>query len=252
MELTHAFNRLQLSALFHRINRNARRLSFHICCCELCNQPCQQFNLLCTTCFEDLPKFQYQTIAADLLNWPAIYQHVNHSHIDHLVSFMPYIWPMELWLNQLKYQGRFELAQLLAQLIGQLLMQPMMQHYLTAEPVLIPVPNHIKRWQQRGYNQAHLISKALARQLQLQCQPKLLVKHQETSSQVGQSGRQRRQSLANAFHVNCKVAAPTHVILVDDVCTTGSTVNQLAKLLKRSGVKTVTVVTAALSLPKLN
>jgi predicted amidophosphoribosyltransferase len=68
---------------------------------------------------------------------------------------------------------------------------------------------------------------------------------------MGKTGSQRRKNLANAFQVQgTTVNQIKHVLLVDDVVTTGSTASEISKVLKESGIETVTVVTVCLALPK--
>ena len=113
------------------------------------------------------------------------------------------------------------------------------------------MPLHISKWQLRGYNQAHLIAKPFSQLLKLPYQGSALVRVKKNISQVGQTGAQRRNNLASAFTLRQPLTkAVKHVLLIDDVLTTGSTASEISKLLKRNGVERVTVVTVCLSLPK--
>ena len=221
--------------------------------CLLCNGRCQTISLICQYCLADLPYFHKQY--NNLLLWPKVAQHVSHQHIDQLLCLAPYQWPFNVWLNQIKYQNKFELAQLLAQIF-------IFQHGETLslladnKSVVINMPIHIKRWQERGYNQSHLIVKHLAKQLGLNYQNNLVIRHKATEKQVGKTGVARRKNLKNAFKLNPNVAIKTklladQVIIFDDVVTTGTTVNELAKLLKQAGVKHIMVIAIALAIEKV-
>ncbi|WP_281559253.1 ComF family protein [Thalassomonas sp. RHCl1] len=223
-------------------------LTSRLSCCDLCGSPCQQYALLCHTCTGDLPVFKTADIRGDLLNWPAVHRALPKVCFDHLVSLSPYQWPLSVWLKQLKYQGRFELATLLGQLLADH-WQKQIKPYLEQEPGLVlSVPLHFSKWQFRGYNQAHLIAKTFAKKTGYSYQATALTRERKTSAQVGQGGIARRKNLRQAFTVNAKLL-PQHILLMDDVITTGSTVNEISRLLKKQGVVKVTVVSACLTLP---
>ncbi|WDE05600.1 ComF family protein [Thalassomonas viridans] len=216
--------------------------------CDLCGSPCRQYALLCQTCANDLPFFKTADIQGDLLNWPAVNRALPGAVFDHLVSLAPYEWPLSQWLIQLKYQGRFELAALLGQLLADH-WQSRVTPYLEAEPgLVVAVPLHINKWQLRGYNQAHLIAESFAKKLGYPYGAGALSRMKETQAQVGQGGVARRKNLRRAFAVNT-TSLPQHVLLIDDVITTGSTANEVSRQLKTMGVLKVTLATACLSLP---
>ena len=99
--------------------------------------------------------------------------------------------------------------------------------------LILSVPLHISKWQLRGYNQAHLIAKPLSELLQLPYQSSALARIKKNISQVGQTGKQRRNNLANAFILHQPLTEDVkHVLLIDDVLTTGSTASEISKLLK--------------------
>lgn len=104
------------------------------------------------------------------------------------------------------------------------------------------VPIHKKRQRQRGYNQAELIARSLAARTTTPCIP-LLSKVRSTPNQAKLDRDARINNLVGAFAAVTKV--PEHVVLIDDVMTTGSTANECAKILKKSGAKVVYVLTFA-------
>jgi ComF family protein len=225
--------------------------------CDLCcnslgkyNKKKQPHTLICSSCLEDLPLFHQEITQGDLLNWPAIHKSLPNTHFDHLFCLAPYIPPFTQWLPQLKYQGRFELATLFSNL---LVHQWLAQNLIKEIPVdlILSVPLHFSKWQVRGYNQAHLIAKPLAQRLDLPYDEAALVRTKKNNSQVGQTGSQRRSNLVKAFALIKTLPTNTkHIILVDDVLTTGSTVSEISMLLKQAGVTKVTVLTVCLTLPK--
>jgi len=232
--------------------KNKLLLSF--ACCDLCGSSCQHYALLCQACSYDLPRFKLDIVHADLLNWPIINQGLPDIKFDHLLCLSPYITPFKQWLSQYKYSGRFELGAFFAHMLADHLKKYWLQSsstYLPQQPDLIlSVPLHYKKWQIRGYNQAHLLAENLAKQIQLPYCSTGIIRCKPTLSQVGQSGVNRRKSLHNAFEIKLNTTdIPRHVLLIDDVVTTGATTNEITKKLKQIGVNKVTVVALCLSLP---
>jgi len=216
--------------------------------CDLCGNSTQQQALICSACLADLPLFKQEVIQGDLLNWPAVNKSLPNIHFDHLFCLSPYLAPFNHWLPQFKYQGRFELASLFASLLAE---QWQETHAISSVDLILSVPLHISKWQLRGYNQAHLIAKPFSKLLQLPYQASALARITKNISQVGQTGKQRRKNLANAFTLTAQLTEDVkHVLLIDDVLTTGSTASEISKLLKCAGVDRVTVLTVCLTLPK--
>ena len=228
--------------------------------CSLCGNPCQQQPLLCQYCQADLPYFKQSLLGFDLLQWPAIKKIIPKVKFDKLQSLAPYRWPFSIWISQLKYQGRTDLADLLAYLLKQ-----HWQKYLATldeqqqlnNVLVLSVPLHITKWQQRGFNQAHLIAKRFAKQFNYSYQPELLIRDKLTQSQVGKSGVERRKNLAKAFIINPTLNSAQKqslnsfddIILIDDVVTTGTTANEICKLLKKQGAQSITLLSICLALP---
>lgn len=231
----------QIQTYYHRV-----LLAFSQC--DLCGNSTQQQTLICSACLADLPLFKQGIIQGDLLNWPAVNISLPNIHFDHLFCLSPYLSPFNHWLSQYKYQGRFELASLFASLLAK---QWQESHSTSSVDLILSVPLHISKWQLRGYNQAHLIAKPFSTLLQLPYQSSALARIKKNTSQVGQTGKQRRSNLANAFTLRQPLTENVkHVLLIDDVLTTGSTASEISKLLKCTGVEKVTVVTVCLTLPK--
>lgn len=110
--------------------------------------------------------------------------------------------------------------------------------------VFMPVPLHRKRFLERGFNQAELIARAWSRILLAPVETDILIRRRFTTPQVKLKAAERRQNLRGAFVVKKKPVVEK-VILVDDVFTTGSTLQECARVLKESGVKEVWGMTVA-------
>ncbi len=111
---------------------------------------------------------------------------------------------------------------------------------------LIPVPLHRQRLRERGFNQVLLLAKEISSRTGIPYRKTILQKKKSTIPQVTLSGLERERGLREAFHVvNKQELAGKSVLLVDDVYTTGATVNECSKMLRRGGAKRVDVLTLA-------
>ena len=137
-------------------------------------------------------------------------------------------------IHHLKYSDRVSLAKPLGNLLKECL-----ERETFSGSLIVPVPLHRTRARVRGYNQAELIASRLGRPLASD----LLRRRKNTASQTGLSRNQRKLNLAGAFEVRRKISGG--IIVVDDVYTTGSTMNEIAKTLKRAGASRVEVLTVA-------
>ena len=114
--------------------------------------------------------------------------------------------------------------------------------------LLIPVPLYRTRLWSRRFNQSALLARQLSRLTSLPVDPLCLVRTRSTASQVGLSANQRKSNVAGAFAVSDagrEQVVGKAVILVDDVITTGATVNACARVLKKAGAKQVDVLALA-------
>jgi ComF family protein len=111
--------------------------------------------------------------------------------------------------------------------------------------VMIPVPLHPARQRERGFNQASLLAELLSEQMSVQYQP-WLERVRYTTTQTALDRAERMENLHNAFRLrkNADVRR-LHVLLIDDVLTTGSTLSECARILKRAGALSVHAATAA-------
>jgi ComF family protein len=112
--------------------------------------------------------------------------------------------------------------------------------------LLIPVPLHTRRLRERGFNQALLLVRELSRRTGIPYRKSILQKKKSTIPQVNLSGAEREKELRGTFHVIGKEElSGLSVLLIDDVYTTGATVNECSKVLLRGGAKKVDVLTLA-------
>ena len=134
-------------------------------------------------------------------------------------------------------------ANRLAQIIANAQRQPP----LNGADVIVPVPLHSERERERGYNQAAVLAREVARATRLPIEESVLFRRIHTERhRAGMDAKARRESVAGAFEVRQpKPIAGRRVLLIDDVFTTGSTVSECAKVLKTAGASDVYVLTIA-------
>ncbi len=153
--------------------------------------------------------------------------------LDGLVGATSYASPLaRRAIHALKYKKITSIVPTLADLMADALT------YVPIEEgtVICPVPLHWRRKFMRGFNQAELLGLALSKKSKLPYQ-NLLKRTRSTGAQVGRHRDERLQALTGAFAVTG--AVPEHILLIDDVCTTGTTLDECAMVLKKAGAKNV-------------
>jgi ComF family protein len=145
---------------------------------------------------------------------------------------------------------KYEKKVVLARTLGRLLTETAAGLRLQAE-VIIPVPLHPSRLRERGFNQSLLLADRLARQADVPLQYTNLVRVRQTPAQTELRRAARAKNLRRAFAVSRPDdVAGRRILLVDDVYTTGTTVNECAKALRKAGAADVTVLTLARAIPQ--
>jgi ComF family protein len=147
-----------------------------------------------------------------------------------------YAYPVDHMVRALKYHGGVPYGRVLGGLLATRLRG---ERQAQLPEMLLPVPLAFGRFRERGYNQAIEIARYLERGLEVPMRADVLLRTRETLEQAGLPRRERRKNIKGAFAL--RTAAASHVALVDDVITTASTVNELARLLKANGVERVEV-----------
>lgn len=140
-----------------------------------------------------------------------------------------------------------DLGQWMNSAIPGLLLPPLCEEFrFTAcpEPVLCPVPLHWTRAFWRGFNQAELLARYIGKVRGWQVE-ELLKRTRPTGHQAKRNRNERLSALTGAFAYTSTKPTPTWVVLIDDICTTGSTLHECALALKKAGVKHVTALVVA-------
>ena len=193
--------------------------------CRQCANPLDDVATLCGRCLRHRPAYDTTFTAFD------------------------YAAPVDQLLLQLKFGARLALAPLLAELLHVAIQQ---QLAWDAPQLLCPVPLGPARLAERGFNQALEIARPLARLLDVRLQPRLALRVRETRAQSGVAPQERQANLAHAFAIAPECAGllqGCHVGIVDDVMSSGHTVNALAIACKRAGAVKVSILVVARTPP---
>jgi len=155
---------------------------------------------------------------------------------ERAVAAFRYADPVDRLVHGLKFSGRLSHARLL----GELLAERIAADGAVLPAALVPVPLHPRRLRERGFNQALELARPLARRFGLPLRHAVVRRIRDTAAQSGLAQRARRGNVRGAFSVSA-VLPEDDVAIVDDVVTTGATVDALAVALRRAGARRVTV-----------
>jgi ComF family protein len=167
---------------------------------------------------------------------------------DATVAAASYELPMDRLVLQLKFGAALAHARLFGELLAQAVQA---QPALPLPALLCPVPLGPDRLSERGFNQALEIAKPLGRRLGIALAPRLVCRVQDTMAQSLLHGSARRSNIAHAFSVPDRALVEgRHIGVVDDVMSSGQTLNELAATLKRHGAARVTNLVFARTPPQ--
>ncbi|MGV6810271.1 MAG: phosphoribosyltransferase family protein [bacterium] len=194
---------------------------------------------LCESCCAELP---YNTRACEFCALPLpryLSHHQMHCgrcaqetwEVEQIFSPYRYADGMKYLISALKFGKRLSFSPLLAELF----LQRLAEVSLPTVDYLLPIPAHPKRLHQRGFNQSHELAKYLAQSLNIPLLDQTLQKHQSTVAQASLSAKQRQQNLQHVFRLHQALPTNARIALIDDVITTGSTINAVAKHLRQGG-----------------
>ena len=210
-------------------------------CCMLCGMSSSS-DCLCAACKSELP---WQGISCSGCGLPLASVHDSvcgtclktRPPFTLTVTPLRYEFPADRLVQALKFKRQLVAGRILAQLMCENIMTKGVQ----LPDMLIPVPLHAFRLLRRGFNQAYEIASHASRSLGIQLVAGELRRRRNTSAQSGLSRKQRRKNVRNAFFWRGHQKPGRHVALVDDVMTTGTTVTECTRVLKRAGAKRVDI-----------
>jgi ComF family protein len=144
-------------------------------------------------------------------------------------------------LHRFKYRGRKSLAEPLGILLSRKIA---LEPWISSVEFLVPIPLSRQRLLQRGYNQVSLLASVVGRELRLPVK-EVLERVKDTVSQTGLNRSQRAENLRCAFRCLQELPAGSHVLLVDDVLTSGATASEASRTLKEAGAGRISVAVLA-------
>jgi ComF family protein len=198
---------------------------------------------LCVCCGRPI----ISTVAADFLVVQCRLCRAKTFGFDTARSFALYNESMVRAILLLKHQGVGPLGVWFADRLNELILR--MPECANAD-VIVPVPMHPARLRERGYNQAELIAQPLARRLKLRVKPFLLVRTKPRPDKLRMTRHERWATVKGAYVAREGIRVDKlHILLVDDVMTTGATLDACSRALRKAGAARVTALTVARSVP---
>ena len=189
----------------------AVELPFNRSCCARCALPLATPALACGECLRKPPPF------------------------DAAIAPLRYEWPLDRLVTRLKFSVDLAVGRVLAELL-----QDAVRSAADRIDLVVPVPLHLQRLRERGFNQALELARPIARRLGLPLDHAVLARTRATPPQTGLAAAERRRNLRDAFAVRGTLAGRS-IALVDDVVTTTATVRACARALKQAGAGRVEV-----------
>ncbi len=201
---------------------------------------------LCAGCLDDLPWHGEPQCPRCAIPSPG--NQVCGACLRHPPSFdrtraaLAYAYPLDRLIPRLKYHGRLAIAPALGECLAQSVA-------LDDRPdVLVAMPLHARRIRERGFNHATEIAREVSRQLGIPLDTRSCQRIRDTPPQMKLKHDARRRNVRGAFRCTGDIRGQ-HVALIDDVMTTGTSLDELAATLKRAGARQVTCWVAARTLP---
>lgn len=198
-------------------------------------------DLICSECLLEMPKSYYHLYEVNpfyqkfrgrlpVRRVMTLYKFVKESRVQQV-------------LHALKYKQQPELGELLGRVYGQDLLEAEYGH---AFDLIIPVPLHESRRRIRGYNQSEEFGKGLSQKLEVPCSDKFMVRSEKTQTQTHKSRVSRWENVSRVFQVVApEEVAGRRILLVDDVVTTGATLEACGQALLAAGCRELSLACIA-------
>ncbi|MFY0253152.1 ComF family protein [Chitinophaga sp. 30R24] len=206
---------------------------FYPHCCELCGTDLHQTDeLLCIRCYEALPATGFHRHSnnpvARIFHGRAVIQQATAAFYYHQSSGIQQL------IHRFKYKQRPDIATWLGKQVGYQLQEI---DWISDIDFLAPVPLFPRKEQRRGYNQATLLAQGIAQVIPRPVRASTLYRQQYTDTQTRKGRIARWQNVAMAFQTPGNFPAGSHVLLIDDVITTGATTEACCNALLKTGAK---------------
>ena len=212
--------------------------------CLLCGQT-GGGEILCRACADDLPPLPsprcpccaLPTAAGELCGRCLAHP----PHYDRTLAAFNYGFPLDKLIQSFKYGHRLALAAYLGRELARLAPD-------VAADLIVPLPLHPSRLRERGFNQALELARPVAATLGLPLDSRICTRIRHTPAQAGLPWKKREQNIRGAFHC-ARDLSGRRILLVDDVMTTGASLDECARTLKLHGASEVVLLVVARTLP---
>lgn len=213
--------------------------------CEVCGNSLRYGeHLVCTDCLLDIPKIHLHNLEHNpvekifagqvpFVRATAFFNYQKHNEYAYLI-------------HKLKYNGRNDIGLFLGEMFGIALQQ---SGFLDDIDAIVPIPLHPKRQRKRGYNQSTIVAKGISNISNIEIFENAVIRAVYTNTQTRKNKEERAQNVKGIFEVsNASQINGKHVLILDDVITTGATCISCAEtILKQSNVKSISFASVALA-----
>ncbi len=197
--------------------------------CDTCTKSIKNTYQRCFQCGVSITSTINQQRCGDCSQKPKPYHR--------LVTACHYDFPVNQAIGRFKFNRQLHLGKALSQLLTQTIQESYQDEPLPE--LILPIPLHPKRLTERNFNQSQLIAKSINSALQIPFSANHLQRIKNTPHQIGLKAIERRKNLKNAFII--KKSLPKHIVLVDDVVTTGTTITEASKICLKRGAERVDI-----------
>lgn len=213
--------------------------------CILCRKEIQR-GMICDNCLDYLPLVNppiCTLCGRPITNGTYCSFCSGESSVDHGRAWMLFIPPADKVIHHFKYRRKTRLAELLGRAMAGIVRA---DHTLSRADIITPIPLHWWKKTRRGYNQADTLTRIISTETGIRLEH-LLRRIRNTRTQTRLSAEERRENVLNAFTLSGNNIKDKKVLLIDDVLTTGATVNECARVLKEDGAAAVYSCVAAIT-----
>lgn len=198
-------------------------------------------DLICTDCILEMPRSHYHLEQEN----PFYQKFRGRLPVKHVMTLFKFVKEsrVQQLLHALKYKHQPELGEMLGRVYGKDLVEA---NYKKSFDLIIPVPLHISRRRIRGYNQSEEFGKGLSQMLEIPCDDSYMMRRAKTETQTLKSKLSRWENVSTIFHVIDPLPIEEkRVLLVDDVVTTGATLEACGQALLHAGCRELSIACIA-------
>ncbi|HEC78602.1 MAG TPA: ComF family protein [candidate division WOR-3 bacterium] len=213
--------------------------------CLVCDKETTD-GFLCNNCYEYLPLVNSPVCrfcGRPVKKTRTCFFCKEEKYVSHGRAWMLFIPPVDNVIHHFKYRKKTDLATMLGRGMANIILA---DHQLKKAEKIIPVPLFWTKFLKRGYNQAALLAKTISRECDMEYAD-ILKRIKDTKTQTRLSTEARRKNVYGAFMLKSGEVEGKNVLLIDDVMTTGATINECARVLKQAGAKEVYSCVAAIT-----